>query len=62
MIVDNKPYEYRLTYVDGDTERTHVFSAFCTGSEMKENLRHFLLACEWSVAGVDNILGEEEDE
>ena len=50
------PYEYRLTYVDGDKERTHIFSAFVDGGEMKNNLRHFLLACEWSDTGVNNIL------
>lgn len=51
------PYEYRLTYIDGDKERTHIFSAFVDGEEMRNNLRHFLLACEWSEKGVDKILG-----
>lgn len=62
MVKDNKPYEYRLTYLDGDIERTHIFSAFVTGDEMKENLRHFLLACEWHEEAVDKILGEGWDE
>lgn len=56
------PYEYRLTYVDGDKEYTHIFSAFITGEELKNNLRHFLLACEWHPEAVDRILGESEDE
>ena len=55
-------YEYRLTYIDGETERTHIFSAFCTGEELRNNLRHFLLACEWHKEAVDKILGGEEDE
>ena len=55
-------YEYRLTYIDGDTERTHIFSAFTTGEELRNNLRHFLLACEWHKEVVDKILGGEEDE
>ena len=52
------PYEYRLTYIDGDKERTHIFSAWCNGDEMRDNLRHFLLACEWSEGAVDKILGD----
>lgn len=56
------PYEYRFTYVDGDKERTHIFSAFVDAEEMKSNLRHFLLACEWSDTGVNNILRLDEDE
>ena len=51
------PYEYRLTYIDGDKERTHIFSAFVDGDEMRDNLKHFLLACEWSNTSVDKILG-----
>lgn len=58
----NERYEYRLTYVDGDTERTHIFSAFCTGDEMRTNLRHFLLACEWSESNVNSILGDSNNE
>lgn len=54
-------YEYRLTYIDGDTERTHIFSAFCTGDEMRDNLRHFLLACEWTKSNVDKILGGDNE-
>lgn len=56
------PYEYRLTYVAGDKERTHIFSAFCTGSEMRENLRHFLRAAEWSDGCIDKVLGEDRDD
>ena len=56
------PYEYRLTYVDGDKERTHIFSAFVSGSEMISNLRHFLLACEWSENSINNILRLNDDE
>ena len=55
-------YEYRLTYIDGDVEKTHIFSAFCTGEELRNNLRHFLLACEWHENAVDKILGGYEDE
>ena len=55
-------YEYRLTYIDGDKECTHVFSAFTTGEELRNNLRHFLLAASWSPEAVDNILGGSEDE
>lgn len=58
ILKDNKTYEYRLTYIDGDKERTHIFSAFVDGSEMRNNLRHFLLACEWSEGAVDKILGD----
>lgn len=61
ILKDNKPYEYKLTYIDGDKERTHIFSAFTTGEELRDNLRHFLLACEWSKDAVDRILGESED-
>jgi hypothetical protein len=61
-VVIRGPYEYRLTYVDGDKERTHIFSAFVNADEMKQNLRHFLLACEWSNIGVDNILRLDDDE
>lgn len=56
--MNNKTYEYRLTYIDGDKEITHSFSAFCNGQDMMDNLRHFLLACEWSETAVDKILGE----
>lgn len=56
MIQDKEPYEYRLTYIDGDYEVTHTFSAFCTGNEMRDNLRHFLRACSWSDNAVDLIL------
>ena len=56
------PYEYRLTYIDGDKERTHIFSAFVDGDELRNNLRHFLLACEWSDASIDNILRSDDDE
>lgn len=56
------PYEYRLTYIDGDKERTHIFSAFVDRDEMKDNLRHFLLACEWSSTAVDKILGGGYDD
>lgn len=56
------PYEYRFTYVDGDKERTHIFSALTTGEELKENLRHFLLACEWSENSINNILRLDDDE
>jgi hypothetical protein len=56
------PYEYRLTYVDGDKERTHIFSALVDIEEMKQNLRHFLLACEWSEAGVNKILRLDDNE
>ena len=56
------PCEYRLTYVDGDKERTHIFSAFTTGEELKNNLRHFLLACEWSESSVNDILRLDDDE
>ena len=56
------PYEYRLTYVDGDKERTHIFSAFVDAEEMKSNLRHFLLACEWSDASINNILRLNDNE
>lgn len=62
ILKDNKPYEYKLTYIDGDKERTHIFSAFITGEELRDNLRHFLLACEWSKEAVDIILGGQEDE
>ena len=55
-------YKYRLTYIDGDKEYTHVFSAYTTGKKLKENLRHFLLACSWSESAVDKILGGEDDE
>lgn len=55
-------YEYRLSYIDGDTERTHIFPAFCTGDEMRNNLRHFLLACEWTESNVDAILGGDDNE
>lgn len=61
-VVIRGPYEYRLTYVDGDREVTHIFSALIDVEEMKQNLRHFLLACEWSDAGVNNILRLDEDE
>ena len=54
-------YEYRLSYIDGDTERTHIFSAFVDGNEMRENLRRFLLACSWHEEAVDKILGEEDE-
>jgi len=56
------PYEYRLTYIDEDKERTHIFSAFVNGEEMRDNLRHFLLACEWSESAVNKILGRGYDE
>ena len=56
------PYEYRLTYIDGDKERTHIFSALIDSEEMKQNLRHFLLACEWSNASISNILRADDDE
>lgn len=62
ILKDNKTYEYRLTYIDGDKERTHIFSAFVDGDELRNNLRHFLLACEWHPKAVDNILGGSEDE
>lgn len=62
ILKDNKTYEYRLTYIDGDKERTHVFSAFIDGEGLKDNLRHFLLACEWSEAAVDRILGDACDD
>ena len=60
--MESKTYEYRLTYIDGDKERTHIFSAFVDGSEMRDNLRHFLLACEWSEGAVNKILGGGWDE
>lgn len=56
------PYEYRLTYVDGDKERTHIFSALIDAEEMRTNLRHFLLACEWSESSINNILRLDENE
>ena len=62
ILKTDKPYEYRLTYIDGDIERTHIFSAFITGEELRDNLRHFLLACEWSKEAVDIILGGQADE
>ena len=55
------PYEYRLTYVDGDKERTHIFSALIDSEEMKYNLRHFLLACEWSNASINRILRFDDE-
>ncbi len=58
ILTTNKTYEYKLTYIDVDKERTHIFSAFVDGSEMRDNLRHFLLACEWSETAVDRILGD----
>ena len=61
-VVIKGPYEYRLTYIDGDRERTHIFSALIDAEEMKQNLRHFLLACEWSESSVNNILRLDEDE
>ena len=62
IIEDKEPYEYRLTYINGDREVTHVFSAFINGEELRNNLRHFLLASSWSPASVDSILGEVVDE
>ena len=62
VLKNNNTYEYRLTNIDGDKERTHIFSAFVDGSEMRNNLRHFLLACEWSECSVDKILGGGWDE
>jgi len=61
-VVIKGPYEYRLTYVDGDKERTHIFSAFTTGEELRNNLRHFLLACEWSEGSINKILRLDDDE
>lgn len=61
-VVIRGPYEYRLTYIDGDKERTHIFSAFVDAEEMRTNLRHFLLACEWSNSGVGKILRLDDDE
>lgn len=60
--MDNKTYEYRLTYMDGDKECTHVFSAYIDVQQLKSNLRQFLLATGWSEEQVDNILGKEHDE
>ena len=60
-VVIRGPYEYRLTYVDGDKERTHIFSALIDGEEMKYNLRHFLLASEWSNASINNILRFDDE-
>lgn len=62
ILKDNKTYEYRLTYIDGDKERTHIFSAFIDSDELKNNLRHFLLACEWSKGGIDKILRLDDNE
>ena len=61
-VVIKGPYEYRLTYIDGDKERTHIFSALIDSEEMKQNLRHFLLACEWSNNGINKILRLNDDE
>ena len=61
-VIIKGPYEYRLTYVDGDKERTHIFSALIDAEEMRTNLRHFLLACEWSDASINNILRLNDDE
>lgn len=62
ILKDNNTYEYRLTYVDGDKEITHQFSAFIDGDELRNNLRHFLLACEWHEEAVNKILGGSRDE
>ena len=62
ILKDNKTYEYRLTYIDGDIERTHIFSALITGDELKHNLRHFLSACEWSEDSINHILRGDENE
>lgn len=61
-VIIRGPYEYRLTYVDGDKERTHIFSALIDAQEMKQNLRHFLLASEWSNTGINKILRLDDDE
>jgi len=61
-VIIRGPYEYRLTYIDGDREVSHIFSALITGGEMKQNLRHFLLACEWSNTSINNILRLDNDE
>ena len=61
-VIIRGPYEYRLTYIDGDKERTHIFSAMISGDELKHNLRHFLLACEWSPSSVNEIIKDDEDE
>ena len=60
-VVIKGPYEYRLTYIDGDKERTHTFSALIDSEEMKYNLRHFLLACEWSNASINRILRFDDE-
>ena len=54
----HKQYIYKLTYIDGDTERTHTFSGWVGGDEMRDNLRCFLRACEWSEKAINKILGE----
>ena len=54
-------YEYRLSYIDGDRELTHQFSAFITADEMRDTLKHFLLACSWTEEGVNKILGEDDE-
>ena len=53
-------YEYILTYIDGDKEVSHTFSAFCTGEEMRSHLRGFLAACSWLPESIDKILGEDD--
>ena len=55
-------YEYRLTYIDGDKECTHIFSAFIDAPKLVDNLRHFLLASSWSENMVDKIFRGEYNE
>lgn len=61
ILKDNKPYEYRLTYIDGEHEITHVFSGFVNGKEMQDYLKDFLLACSWTPESANLILGRRED-
>ena len=62
MNIEGKPYEYTLTYIEGNKEVTHIFPADIDGYELRENLIRFLKACSWDDKQIDIILGGSSNE
>lgn len=59
--MNKEEYKYKLSYIEGEKELTHIFSGYINASEMRDNLKDFLRACSWSEEGIKKILGEVYD-
>jgi len=52
---------YQLSYLHDEAEINTKFNGDISLSELRDNLRSFLLACSWSESSVSALFREEEE-